>query len=179
MPGWPIGTTIVGFDFAGVIKQVGSKVSNLKEGDEVYGFAKVNFIMIHMRGNICIISNLIIREAYVRFQSQMLLKLPRNLPSFHLSRQQPFLSPTSHHCRASETMVFLTFNNRSLHSQTTGKLQEGGRILVIGASGGCGLACLQVKYTTIFLFLIYVNMYGYLKARYRHESWTHRGSVQR
>jgi len=40
LPGWPIGNTIVGFDFAGVIKQVGSKVSNVEEGDEVYGFAK-------------------------------------------------------------------------------------------------------------------------------------------
>ena len=38
---WPIGTTIVGIDFAGVVKQVGSKVDKFKVGDEIYGFSKV------------------------------------------------------------------------------------------------------------------------------------------
>ena len=43
----------------------------------------------------------------------------------------------------------VAFNNRSLLNVTTGKLQEGARLLVIGASGGCGLACLQVIYSFI------------------------------
>ena len=38
---WPIGTTIVGIDFSGVVKQVGSKVDKFKVGDEIYGFSKV------------------------------------------------------------------------------------------------------------------------------------------
>ena len=42
-------------------------------------------------------------------------------------------------------MVYVgAFNNKIFLIQTTGKLQEGARVLVIGASGGCGLACLQV-----------------------------------
>ena len=150
MPSWPVGTTIVGFDFAGVIKQVGSKVSSLKEGDEVYGFAKVNSNNLVHSSYILSTSNPWLREAYVKSQLPMLQKLPRNLQSFHLLRQQPFLSPTSPRCKASETMVTEsmvyvgTFNIKILLIQTTGKLQEGARVLVIGASGGCGLACLQV-----------------------------------
>ena len=40
-----MGGSIVGFDFSGVIKQVGSKVENLKIGDEIYGFAKVRSML--------------------------------------------------------------------------------------------------------------------------------------
>ena len=44
-----------------------------------------------------------------------------------------------------ESIVYVgAFNIKILLIQTTGKLQEGARVLVIGASGGCGLACLQV-----------------------------------
>jgi len=108
LPGWPIGTTIVGFDFAGVIKQVGSKVSNLKEGDEVFGFAK---------GSLC--------EVSVANASEIAKK------SSKLSFVEAAALP----------VAYIT----SLQSlRDYGKLQEGGRILVIGASGGCGLACLQI-----------------------------------
>ena len=40
-----MGGSIVGFDFSGVIKQVGSKVENLNIGDEIYGFAKVRSML--------------------------------------------------------------------------------------------------------------------------------------
>ena len=36
----PIGYKIVGFDVSGVVKTVGSKVTHVKVGDEVYGCAK-------------------------------------------------------------------------------------------------------------------------------------------
>lgn len=83
-------------------------MSNLKEGDEVYGFAK---------GSLCQVS--------VANASEIAKK------SSKLSFVEAAALP----------VAYIT----SLQSlRDYGKLQEGGRILVIGASGGCGLACLQI-----------------------------------
>ena len=56
-------------DFAGVVKVVGSKVTDLKSGDEVYGFSKV---IINNITNAYRIS--ITREVWQKLLWQMLTK---------------------------------------------------------------------------------------------------------
>ena len=105
---WPLGGSVVGLDFAGVIEKVGEKVTNFKVGDEVYG--KVN-------GGLA--------EFAVAKPDEIALK-PKNI-SFAEAAAMP--------------ITYLT----SLQGlRDYGNLEKGGRVLVIGASGGCGISALQL-----------------------------------
>jgi len=105
---WPLGNTIVGMDFAGVVKEVGSKVTDLKTGDEVYGFSKGGLAEVAVAN------------------ADEIAKKSENL-SFAEAAALP--------------IAYIT----SLQSlRDYGKLAEGGRVLIIGASGGCGIASLQL-----------------------------------
>jgi len=105
---WPIGTTIVGIDFSGVIKHIGKKVDKFNVGDEVYGFSKGS-----------------LAEVAVADESDIAKK------SSKLSFNEAAALP----------IAYIT----SLQGlRDYGKLKEGGRVLVIGASGGCGISCLQL-----------------------------------
>lgn len=105
---WPLGGSVVGFDFAGVIEKVGEKVTHFNVGDEVYG--KVN-------GSLA--------EFAVAKPDEIALK-PKSI-SFAEAAAMP-----------------ITYITSLQGLRDYGNLKKGGRVLVIGASGGCGISALQL-----------------------------------
>jgi len=110
---WPLGHTIVGNDFAGVIKEVGSKVTDLKAGDEVYGFSKGSLAEVAVAN------------------ADEIAKKSENL-SFAEAAALPIAYITS--LQALRDYGKLAEGTSILHR----------RVLIIGASGGCGIASLQL-----------------------------------
>jgi len=99
---------VVGLDVAGVVDQVGDKVTSFKVGDEVYGTVSGSL------------------ADYVSAKPETLGLKPSSI-SFVEAAAMP--------------VAYMT----GLQSiRDYGGLKEGGRILIVGASGGCGLAGLQV-----------------------------------
>ena len=97
----------VGLDFAGVVKQVGTGVSQLAVGDEVYGTAAGSL------------------SEFVAVDAGRIAKKPSSL-----SFGQAAAMPTA----------YLT----GLQSLRAAGLSKDSKVLVVGASGGCGSAGVQL-----------------------------------
>ena len=97
----------VGLDFSGVVKQVGTGVSQLAVGDEVFGTAAGSL------------------AEFVAVDAGRIAKKPSSL-----SFAQAAAMPTA----------YLT----GLQSLRAGGVREDSKVLVIGASGGCGSAGVQI-----------------------------------
>jgi NADPH:quinone reductase len=106
---------VVGFDFSGVIDALGKNVSGLKQGDEVFGHLPYSRATRH--GTFA---------EYTLANANALAKKPAGI---------------SHTIAASSATSCLT----ALQSlRDIGKLALGGRVLVVGASGGVGSVAIGV-----------------------------------
>merc|ERR550532_3072536 len=100
--------SVVGLDVAGVVESVGSNVTSLNVGDEVFGGVKGSL-------------------------AEFAVGKPESL-----GKKAKCLSFVE---AAAMPIAYMT----SLQSlRDAGKLEPGSRVLIIGASGGCGLAAVQL-----------------------------------
>ena len=119
MPGFPVPMPFIsGGDIAGVIEEVGSSVSGWSKGDRVTLNPQTDEGMIgeELVGGLA---------EKVRVPSKNLVKLPDNV-SFETAAAIPINYGTAHR------MLF-----------TRGRLHPSETMLILGASGGVGLACVQ------------------------------------
>ena len=110
-----ISPLIVGWDFAGTVDAVGDGVTDLKEGDAVWGH--LAFSHSQRQG---------VFAEYITVSQEELAVKPENVP-FHVA--------------AAAATVAMT----SLQSlRDLGRLGEGGKVLIIGAGGGIGMISVGV-----------------------------------
>ena len=104
----------VGIDVSGIVEKVGADVSELKVGDGVYGRA----ISSKGKMNGSLADYVLVNEGEIAAKSD------------YLTFDEAAAVPTA----------YLT----GIQSLRTGNVKEGSTVLVIGASGGCGLAGIQL-----------------------------------
>lgn len=125
--------TVPGYDVAGVVIKVGSRVTKFKEGDEVYGDINEHALVNPKRfGSLA---------EYTAVEEKLLELKPKNL-SFPEAASLPLAIETAY------------------EGLERAEFSAGKSILVLGGAGGVGSLVIQVPYTyhsinfslTIFLF---------------------------
>ncbi|GKV37309.1 hypothetical protein SLEP1_g45351 [Rubroshorea leprosula] len=114
----PFHQSIPGYDVAGVVVKVGSKVKNYKEGDEVYGFtnAQKSFQQPNFPGTLA---------EYTAIEENLLARKPKNL-SFAEAAGLPLAIETAY-----EGLERIEFS-------------AGKSLLVLGGAGGVGSLVIQL-----------------------------------
>lgn len=107
---------VVGIDVSGVVEKVGSDVTDFQVGDEVFGRAINNKGMFQTFGSLA---------DYAVTDMQEVAKKPEWLPFDQA---------------AALGVAYLT----GIQSMRAGNVKDGSSVLIIGASGGCGIAGVQL-----------------------------------